>query len=115
MRKFLLSLCVTLFTLAAFAADKAAPNLTNISASEVNNDPSKPCVVLAWTELHPDPVGIEVQRKLFPFGWRKLIVIVGKNTAWSDRQPAKRKASYRIRAIYEDGPSEWSRVMSIKR
>lgn len=65
-------------------------------------------VALTWrlNEGGVAPMGYEVQRRLFPWGWRK----VGHSSGvlWLDRRPSRRASWYRVRPVYEDASGEWS-------
>lgn len=65
-------------------------------------------VSLTWapTQGGLAPLGYEVQRRLFPFGWRKTGM--SRDGLWIDRKPSKRESWYRVRPIYEDASGEWS-------
>jgi hypothetical protein len=65
-------------------------------------------VAVTWLLQPETPQAYEIQRKLFPWGWRKLAVVNSNTMLWIDKKSAKRGSWYRVRAIYEDHKSPWS-------
>jgi len=67
--------------------------------------------VLVTIGAPPEPGWVvEVQRKVFLWGWRQKGFIHPHNITYRDPQPAKRPAQYRIRLLGPDGAKgAWSR------
>jgi len=50
----------------------------------------------------------EVQRKLFPYGWRDKGTATAAEVAWRDTKPAKRRAWYRMRMVDGRNYGKWT-------
>src|SRR5690348_16048407 len=98
--KFLtLVVMVMLLLTVVTMADVAAPKIINAQRVAVNNDSDHLVVVISWKQPVQQPDAYQIQRKLFPWGWRNMGTINGQNLAWQDSRPAKRSATYRVRAL----------------
>jgi hypothetical protein len=96
-------------------ADVAAPRIVNAQRVVVNNDPDHMVVVISWKQPVQSVEAYQVQRKLFPWGWRNMATINGQNCAWQDSKPAKRPATYRMRALAQKETSKWSNRVLVDR
>jgi hypothetical protein len=92
----------------AATADVTAPKIVNAQRVAVNNDPDHMVVVISWKQPVQPVEAYQIQRKLFPWGWRNMATVNGQNSAWQDSKPAKRPATYRMRALAQQEKSKWS-------
>lgn len=97
-------------TLSAFTASAAAltakaerTEYHTASGKVVTN-----AVSLTWRvyAIEQPIVSYEVERRLFPFGWRR--VGQSRDLSWIDAKPSRRESWYRVRAVLDKGKSPWS-------
>jgi len=96
-------------------AEVAAPKIVSAQRVAPNNDGDHIVVVVSWKQPVQPPEAYQVQRKLFPWGWRNMATVNGQNTAWQDSKPAKRPATYRVRALAQNEKSKWSNRVLVDR
>lgn len=108
--KTLLVFILSLFTLVVIAAP-APLKLKAERTTFVNGTAQTAAVVLNWqaaTAFDQPAQSYEIQRKLFPFGWRAVGTASQTAQNWLDRKPAKRAAWYRVRVVFDGSKSAWS-------
>lgn len=107
--KTLLVFALSLFAVSVFAAApiKAKAERTTF----VNGITHTDATIVTWSangQISQPAQSYEIQRKLFPFGWRAVGTANQTAQAWLDRKPAKRAAWYRVRIVFDGSKSPWS-------
>ncbi len=114
MKKLLLSLCfmvaASVFSLSAATIDDPTtkpPKLQNYQRAGGD-------LVIFYENRASGPAQYQVQRKLFPWGWRTKGSAQSIDVAWRDSKPAKRRAWYRMRVVTGAQKGRWSTPLVVE-
>ena len=100
-------LALIALTFAVIAADTTAPKPA--TPGDVRLLKQQDGTIQVWfANRQAEASYHEIQRKLFPWGWRKLGTVRAPQAVFIDRHPAKRRAWYRVRTWVADQKSNWS-------